>query len=338
MLVMPANLTPQYSKAEEVYRQAKTNEEKIAALEEMIRLLPKHKGTDSIYADLKKRLSKLKDSAEQESKNKKKVFDPFRLEKQGAAQVLVLGGPNAGKSALVSKLTSAPTHPTPYPFSTLAPIPGMMRFEDVQIQLVDLPSFPSGDLPAGFLGLAKQADGAVLLADLESPEVLDHVEGLLRLLAEGHVRLVDSAPREESDTLSHDLPTLLLAVKVDVPGARDMLPLVAESLAGRFTPVPVSMETGEGLSDVPRRVFEMLRLIRVYSKKPGKPADYTSPFTLPKGKGGTVVDLAGKIHRDFPENLREARIWGSARFEGQAVPRDFVLSDKDVVELHVDAE
>ncbi len=331
---MPANLTPQYLKAEQAFKDAKTVEDKIAALEEMLAVIPKHKGTDHLQADLKRRLSKLREDATKESAKKKKGFDPFRVERHGAGQVVVLGGPNAGKSALVSKLTNAPTQVTPYPFGTTVPVPGMMRFEDVSIQLVDLPPILGTDIPGGMLALVKQADGALLLADLASPEVLDHLEAIIKAFDEGRARLIEKEHPPPPEQLVRDVPCILLANKIDLPGSADVLPLIEELLRGRLSPIPISAERGDGLAEVPARVFRLLDLVRVYSKLPGKPPDMSSPSVL--RRGGTVVDFARVIHRDFPDHLKEARVWGSARFGGQAVPRDHQLADKDIVELHVD--
>jgi len=336
---MPANLTPQYHKAEEVYKQAKTSEEKIAALEEMLRAMPKHKGTDHLQADLKRRIAKLREE-ESRPKSKKAAFDPFRVEKGGAGQVLLLGAPNAGKSAIVARLTSAPTQPTPFPFATQGPIPGMMAHEDVQVQLVDLPPITPDYFPSGMLGLVKSADGALLVADLSSDLVLDDLETILAKVSEGRVRLFDpavqtaGAPADSDEVLLVRIPALLLANKGDADGAQDRLELLRELYQGRFDPLVISAETQEGLDRLPGAVFGMLKRIRIYSKEPGKPVDRSSPFVLKEGD--TVLDLAARIHRDFPEHLKQARVWGSARFEGQAVQRDYVLRDRDVVELQVD--
>ena len=335
---MPANLTPQYHKAEEIYKQAKTAEERLAALEEMLRLMPKHKGTDHLQADLKRRIAKLRD---EDSKPKgRKTFDPFRIERGGAGQVVLLGAPNAGKSAVVAKTTSAPTQPTPFPFATQGPIPGMVAFEDTQVQLVDLPPITADYFPTGMAGLIKAADGALLLADLGSDSVLDDLEAILAALKESRIKLFD--PRvevheptgEEEEMLVTRLPTILLATKCDLAGARDRFELLKDLLQGRFDPMCLSAETGEGLDALPGQVFRLLDRIRVYAKEPGKQPDMRSPFVLKQGQ--TIVDLAAKIHRDFPDHLRQARVWGSARFDGQAVERTHVLRDKDIVELQVD--
>jgi len=134
---MPANLTPDYLAAERDYKQAATPAERIAALERMLATVPKHKGTEKIQADLKRRLSQ----ARKESTKKGAAHSvPFYLvEKEGAGQVVLLGPPNAGKSQLVAALTHAHPEVADYPFTTRLPTPGMMSYQNVQIQLIDLP-------------------------------------------------------------------------------------------------------------------------------------------------------------------------------------------------------
>jgi len=340
---MPANLTPQYHKAEQVYKEATTVEEKIAALEEMLAVMPKHKGTDHLQADLKKKLARHREEASR-PKAKKAVFDPFRVERGGAGTVPLLGAPNSGKSAIVARFTKASTEPTPFPFATQGPIPGMMLYEDVQVQLVDLPPITAEHFPKGMLGLIKSGDAALLVADLEADSVLDDIEAVIQGVEAGRVRLRDasrgalpSAPAdaggEDTEVLTTVLPAILVANKADAPGAAERLELLRELYGARFEPFPISTTSGEGTEALPGKVFRMLDRIRVYSKEPGKPPDMSSPFTLRRGQN--VLDLAAKIHRDFPENLKQARVWGSARFEGQAVEKTYVLADKDVVELQV---
>jgi ribosome-interacting GTPase 1 len=334
---MPANLTPQYHKAEQAYKEAATIEEKIAALQEMLAVIPKHKGTDHLQGDLKRKLAKLREEATKPKA--KKSFDPFRVPKQGAGQVLVLGPPNSGKSSLVARTTRAPVQVTDFPFATQGPIPGMMLFEDVQIQLVDLPPITRDFLPAGMLGLIKSADAVLLLCDLASEQVLEEIEAVLETLADGRVRFHDPGrsvrgPASPEGELITRVPALLLANKIDLAGSGEILSLLRELYQGRFEPLPVSCSTGSGLGELPDRVFRLLDRIRIYSKEPGKPPDLESPFVLKRGQ--TVLDLAAHIHREFPEHLRQARVWGSARFDGQAVQKDYVLADRDVVELQVD--
>ncbi|HZN60073.1 MAG TPA: TGS domain-containing protein [Planctomycetota bacterium] len=350
---MPANLTPQYHKAEEIYKQAKTSAEKIAALEEMLRVMPKHKGTDHLQADLKRRIAKLRDE-DAKPKGKKAAFDPFRVDKGGAGQVVLLGAPNAGKSAIVARVSNAATSATPFPFATQGPVPGMMAFEDVQVQLVDLPPITADFLPSGMLGLIKSADGALLVADLSSDGILEEVDTIVKTLEASRIRLDDpqrrreparnggegsaagqvAEPEIELEMLVTAVPTLFLANKSDAPGAGERLDLVREYFGEKFEPIVISAETGAGFEGFPKAVFDLLERIRVYSKEPGKQQDLSSPFVLKRGQ--TVLDLAARIHRDFPDHLRQARVWGSARFDGQAVQRDHVLADRDIVELQVD--
>jgi uncharacterized protein len=302
----------------------------------MLSVIPKHKGTDHLQADLKRRLARLREEADKPKA--KKTFDPFRVEKSGAGQVLLLGAPNSGKSAVVARFTKAPTQPAPFPFATQGPIPGMMQFEDIQVQLVDLPPITPDYFPGGMLGLIKSSDGVLLLADLGSESVLEDLEAIVGKLEEGRVRLEDPAippaARDEEEVLVTRLPVLLLATKADLPEARERLEVLRDLYRGRFDPIATSTESGEGLGSLPEAVFRMLDRVRVYSKEPGKPPDRNSPFVMKRGT--TILDLAAKIHRDFPDHLRQARVWGSARFDGQAVEKGHVLADRDVVELHVD--
>jgi len=337
---MPANLTPQYHKAEEAFKEATSLAERIAALEEMLSVIPKHKGTDHLQADLKRRLSKLRTEASRPKS--KKTFDLFGVEKGGAGQVVLLGAPNSGKSAVVSWCSKAPTEPTPFPFATQGPIPGMLAFEDIHIQLVDLPPITADYFPSGMLGLIKSADGVLLLADLAADSILEDLDAVIQELTKGRVRLHDTKARvagdgeqdeEDTEAVLVHLPALLIASKIDEAGAVDRRDILRELYQGQFDPLVVSATTGQGFDDFPRAVFEMLDRIRVYSKEPGKAADRHAPFVLNRGQ--TVVDLAARIHRDFPDTLRQARVWGSARFDGQAVQRDYRLADGDVVELQV---
>jgi len=323
---MPANLTPMYRKAEETFRQAKTTAEKLAALEEMYSLLPKHKGTEKMQADIKRRISKLREAGEQTKAHG--GIDLFHVDKHGAGQFVLLGTPNSGKSALVGSLTKAHVTVAPYPFSTHAAVPGMMPFEDIQIQLVDLPPVTAEGPMPGMVGALKAADGIILCVDLAA-DVLEQMEVCMGLLgARGIVPLGRQAP--EGGVAKR---MLIVGTKVDLPGAADNFQALKELHGGVAPMVAVSTETSEGLGEVPRQCFRLLDVIRIYSKEPGKPPDREKPFVLPRGS--TVLDLAGTIHHDMAANLKRARIWGSNVYEGQPVPREHVLSDRDIIELHV---
>jgi ribosome-interacting GTPase 1 len=323
---MTLNLTPMYLKAEEVYRKAKTTAEKLAALEEMYSLLPKHKASEKMQADLKTRMSKLRQAGEQPKAHG--GVDLFHVDKHGAGQFVLLGMPNCGKSALVGSLTKARVTIAPYPFSTHAPVPGMMTFEDIQIQIVDMPPITADGPMPGMIGAVKAADGLIICIDLAA-DVLEQVEVCMGLLeSKGIVPLGREAPE---GALAKRM--LIVGTKVDLPGGADSFQALKE-LHGCLAPmVAISTETSEGLGEIPRQCFKLLDVIRIYSKEPGKPPDKEKPFVLPRGS--TVLDLAGTIHHDIAANLKRARIWGNNVYEGQPVPREHVLSDRDIIELHV---
>lgn len=327
---MPANLTPQYLEAEQAFKEAKTTAEKIAALEEMLAVIPKHKGTEKLQADIKRRLSKLREEGEKKAKTGRQ--DPFLVERHGAGQVALVGFPNSGKSALVGALTRAKVTVADYPFSTALPVAGMMQFEDIWIQLVDMPPVTAGEMPPGMGGALRNADALLIAVDVSSDDCLDQLEGVLGLLREKRIL------RDESELAAgargHTREDcMVVATKVDTPRAKENLEILKEYLPPGLEMVPVSVSSGESLEVLRRRVFELLKIIRIYTKVPGQPPDMGQPFVLKKGS--TVVDMAAAVHRDFPSRLKNARIWGSARFDGQSVPRDYVLQDRDIVELHV---
>jgi len=323
---MPANLTPQYRAAEAKWRQAKTLEEKRQALEEMLATIPKHKGTEKLQADIKRRLARLRQ--EEESRSAKHGLT-FRVEPEGAAQVVLLGPPNCGKSSLLAALTRAEPAIGDFPFTTTRPQPGMMPFEDVAIQLVDLPPVAATHWDAWLPNLVRAADAAVLFADPTSPEVPEDVEVVRQRLAQVHIPLVGSLP-EDADPRDTPLPTLLVISKVDKAREEDVQ-VLEEMYRDVFPVVRVSAHTRAGLERFKVALWRLLGLVRVYSKPPGKPVDRTAPFVLPEGS--TVADLAVRIHRELAERLAFARVWGG-KLDGQKVSRDFELRDRDVVELH----
>jgi len=325
---MPANLTPHYLQAEQRFKSAKTNEDKVKALEEMLATIPRHKGTEKMQADLKRRLSKLR--AEQARRPASRAGIMHRVEREGAGQVALVGPPNSGKSLLVRRFTHAMPEVADYPFTTRAPLPGMMPFEDVQVQLVDLPPVHP-DFPESWLyQIIRNADAALLVVDLSDPDLLEDLETTLGQVANAKVQLSREDPPNAPGWLRKR--TLLVANKIDAPGAQEDLEILRELYGARFPLARVSAETGEGLEPLRQAVFEMLELIRVYTKAPGKKLERTAPYVLKRGS--RLIDLAAHVHQDFLTQLKYARVWGHGKFEGQMVNRDHLLEDKDVVELH----
>ena len=329
---MPANLTPDYLAAEARFREAVTTEDKLAALDEMYATIPKHKGTEKLRADIRRRVSKLREKDKQSGK-KSKRFDEFHVEKQGAGQVVLLGPPNSGRSMLVGRLTSAEPEVGDYPYTTRAPTPGMMEFEDVTVQLVDTPPMFGEHTEGGVISLARNADAVALVLDASDNALLDQIEEIREETAKSRMVLAGARSGELDPAPGAVLkPAFIAANKIDLPGAADNLAVLDEFYSGEFDVYRISALTGDGLEDLRRGIFGSLGIIRVYTKVPGKPPDLTQPFTLKKGS--TLMDFAATVHKDFVARLRFARAWGKHHLDGAQIGRDYVLEDGDVVELH----
>ncbi len=328
---MPANLTPDYLAAEKRYRQAKTDDEKLACLEEMLSAIPKHKGTDKMQADLRRRISQMKKRASESQTRRRKGFS-HKIPKEGAGQVVLLGAPNVGKSQLLAAMTNARPDVAPYPFTTRAPIPGMMSFENCQIQLVDIPPVSDEHTEHWIPEIVRAADGVLLVIDLGSPDVLQQVEYPIARLERTKIKLV-AAPEESCPPNVTQKKTLLIANKADMEKAQEIFSTLKDLYGEQLPLLAVSAKSGAGLDELRHAVFDLLEIVRIYSKSPGKQADMNTPFTVPRGS--TVLNFAEAVHKDFAAELRFARIWGSAKFDGQQVTKDYVLADGDIVELHV---
>lgn len=330
---MPANLTAQYKSAEERYRRAVGYDEKLDALREMLALLPKHKGTEKLQADLRKRLSKLEDESAHVAKSGHRGPDPGHVRREGAGQWALLGPPNAGKSSLLRALTNAHPEIADYPFTTRLPQPGMMAFEDVQVQLVDTPAVAAGHTEAWLPALARNADGLGLVLDPAADDVDAAWRALEELLDRARVwPRARPAPPDASPLLAAR-PVLVVANKRDLDADGTFAELARETVGRDLPFLRVSAATGEGLEELRPLLFRELRRIRVRTKEPGHRPDPGKPFVL--AEGATVEDLAAHVHQDLAARLKFARIWGShARFDGQQVDRHHRLDDGDVVELH----
>ena len=331
---MAVNLPPHYHDAEAEYKKARTPEEKLVALKKMWVILPKHKASEKVQVILKSKISEVSDEIEQIKSGPKKASpNSYKIPKQGAGQVVFLGPPNAGKSRLLTRLTKATPEVAPYPFTTREPVPGMMDWEDVKLQLIDLPPITADFYEPFITDFTRGADAALLLLDLGDDDGPFSVETVVERLQSYRRILVGKRPENDDDPTVFHLKTLIVANKIDADGAADRLEIVREMFAEKFPIHVISAERGDGLIELRTLLFQQLELIRIYGKMPGKPADMTAPFTIPIG--GSVMDFAEKVHADFAEGLKAAKVWGSAAFDGQTVKRDHVLKDKDVVELHL---
>jgi small GTP-binding protein len=328
---MPTNLPPEAVDAERRYREAKSVTEKIVCLEEFISLIPKHKGTDKLRADLRRRLSKLKASS-QARKGVGRQVSAFRIEKEGAGQVVVVGPANVGKSALVAALTNARPEVADYPFTTWTPTPGMMPVENIQIQLIDTPPLNRDYVESELLDLIRKSDLILLVVDLQTDPV-QQLENTIAFLQKHRIVPLHLKDRYAEQRRLTFKPLLVLANKSDDENSDEDFEIFRELLEDDWPLLPVSAATGRNLERLKQIVFEGLEVIRIYSKAPGKEPNFSAPFVMEKG--GTVAEFARKIHQDFFEGLKSARVWGSAAYDGQMVERDYVLHDGDVVELRI---
>ncbi|MES0446339.1 MAG: GTPase [Desulfobacterales bacterium] len=328
---MATNLPPEYFEADKRYRAAKTPGEKISCIEELLRIVPKHKGTDKLRAGLRKRLSKLKTTA-QTKKGTGKRESAFRIDKEGAGQVVLVGPVNVGKSALVSALTNAKPEIADFPHTTWKPTPGMMPMENIQIQLVDTPPLNRDFMEPELLDLIRSSDYILLIVDLQTDPV-HQLEDSVGILQEHRIM-----PDHLKELYSEQrglifIPFLVLTNKFDDDKFDENFGIFCELLENDWPSIPVSATTGRNLEQLKRMLFERLEIIRVYSKAPGKEPDFKEPFILKKGD--TVEDFAGKVHQDFASKLKTARVWGTDVYDGQLVQRDHELSDSDIVELQI---
>ncbi|MFH1651803.1 MAG: GTPase [Chloroflexota bacterium] len=325
---MPANLTPQYYEAERRFRAAKGPLERIASLEEMLSIMPKHKGTDHLRAELRTKIAKLTQSLDKKTATQRATM---MIEKVGAAQVTLAGMANSGKSQLVARLTNATPTVAAYPFTTQAALPGMMPFENIQIQLIDTP--PLTDQPPEWWlpHLFRRADGLLLIVDL-SIDPREQLALLREQMAASRIALTESKAAQEEVTLTLK-PVLVVGNKKDLdPEGRNRAALQAECDDDLPLAI-VSAEHGEGLDDLKKEIMGMLDIIRVYTKAPGKKPDFTDPIILMRGD--TLEDAAASVHKDFARKMKYARIWGSGKHEGMMAKRDHVLQDGDIIELHL---
>ena len=325
---MPANLTPEYFKAERWLRSATTNDEKILTIERMLAVMPKHKGTDHLKADLRRKLSKLKEASTQKGRGKQ--TDIFHIPRSGSGQVVLLGTPNCGKSSIVAAITNAKVNVADFPYATTGPVPGMAKFEDVQIQLVDMPPITADYVAPGQVGTYRNCDVIAVVIDL-SGDVRKQIQVCHDFLESRSLLVDEQTPAFDNQGNAIGKRVFCLCTKSDIaqPGAIEVVKRLCKH---PFEFIEVSAKTGAGIDKLPAMFFKQLGLIRIYAKPPGKPADMMDPFTMPAGS--TVMDMAMAIHRDLAEKLKFARIWGTGVYAGQNAQRTHVLNDKDIVELH----
>jgi len=327
---MPTNLPPEYFEAERKFRAAESIPAKIVSLEELLGTIPKHKGTDHLRADLRRKLAKLK-SEQHKSKNISKHDSEYHIEKEGAGRIILAGSTNVGKSSLLAAVTHATPKISDSPFTTWSPIPGIMEVEKIQLQLIDTPSISQETGKSELFDLIRTADLILLMIDIQAFPIAQFEESLVILeahkIAPSHLR--DNYPQDRSLFFS---PMVLIVNKVDSDRQIEDMAVFSDLLEGKWPLISISVFYRKNLDQLGKICIEQLHLIRIYSKPPGEEPDTSQPYVLKKG--ATIADFAAKVHRDFLEHLKSARVWGKKVYDGQQVSRDYVLDDGDIVELH----
>jgi ribosome-interacting GTPase 1 len=326
---MPANLPPQYFEAEKRYRSAKEPEEKIAALQAMLAIMPRHKGTDKLHAGLRRKIARFSQEAERKYATARRAG--FHISREGAGQVMLVGPANAGKSQLLAAVTEAIPEIAEYPFTTQTPIPGMMKFEDIQIQLVDTPPIGHKEVRVLLANALRNADIIAIVIDL-SLEPISQLEAALQGLREARIEpLTDDSTQITPG--SYPRKMLIVGNKNELAGSNENWERLHSQYAELFPLVSISAREGNSLEEFKRAIYQALNIVRVYTKTPGSKADLTDPMILEKGS--TLEEAAESLHKDFYQNLKYAVVWGSGKYDGQRASKGHVLQDGDVVEFHI---
>jgi small GTP-binding protein len=331
---MPANLPPQYYALEKEFKKETDLHEKLRLAKELLGIMPKHKGTDKLQADLKAKISKLKKQIESgRKKHGARRSDTLdHIEKEGAAQIILIGPPNSGKSSLLDSLTNFKPLIADYPYTTREPIAGIMTFETVQFQLIDTSPISEEQLDTYLLNLIRQADMVVVVVDVSDPGVEDSLKVVYDRLNEKRIILVPQIPEKIDDPRMAFKKTIIAAHKFLERNGEKGFKRLKEKYSN-LTIIPTSILDDDSLNNFKAAIFNSLGIIRVYTKRIGHDVDYIDPIILPIG--GTVEDAAIVLHKDFAYKLQYAKVWGKGKFEGQRVKNSFILSDKDVIEFHI---
>lgn len=310
------NIGAEFFVAEQRFKSAKTVQERIAALEQMISLAPKHKSSEKLLLNLKTRLAKLRGQQER-LKAKKAARHSLHIKKEGCGQLVMLGFANSGKSAILRRLTNADVTSTEAPFENAAPVPGMAEHRGVQMQLVELPSVAEHVTPLAS-SFVLNADALLLVIDA-SWEPERQLALLCAELQKHGISLLKGR--------GHFVPNAVVFAKGDLAGEETKRRLLS------LAPNAVLFSQRESPDALKKLMYDVLGVMRVYTKPARGEPDYARPMAM--RRGSTVLDAAKAIHKDLYRNFEFARVWGSARFAGQRVSGGYVLKDGDTVEMHM---
>jgi len=326
---MPANLPPQYLEAEMRFRSAKSPMAKIAALEEMLAIMPKHKGTDHLRADLRTRIAKLSQLATKKSGAQRASM---LVDREGAAQLAIVGLPNSGKSQLLARITNASPTVAEYPFTTTSATPGMMPFKDIKIQLIDTPPLVPQSIQWWLPSMLRRADALLVMVDLGN-EPLSQTVAIREQLKKMRITIGETRAQDEAEGVLWPKKALIIGNKRDLDKDGGNFKVLLDKYKEQLPVTAISAKEGHGLEELKLKIYQMLDIIRVYTKTPGQKPDLTDPVVLKRGS--TLEDAAASVHKDFAAKLKYARIWGSGKYDGVMAKRDHVLEDGDIIELHL---
>ncbi|TES90228.1 MAG: TGS domain-containing protein [Candidatus Cloacimonadota bacterium] len=326
---MPTNLPPNYYRKERELKFAHSPEEKIQIYLELLAIMPKHKGTDKLKADIRGKISRLKRELGKKSFTAR--FDFYHVPREGAAQVVLLGQPNTGKSQILKALTNAEPEVHDYPFTTQKPQVGMILYDNIQIQLVDMPPISNDYAPGWIFGIARGSDIILLVLNLGKEDIDNDTQSLLNLLETAHIK-VTMKDEEISDEHFMLKKSIFLCNKEDLEGAALRLKRLMALYDTKFRLLSISALKGTGIERLKKEIFQSLEIIRVYTKPPNREIDKSHPFVLKRGS--KIIELASGIHRDFINELKFVRLWREGEINGMRIDRDEVLEDGDIVEFH----
>src|SRR5262245_35101638 len=259
--LMAVNLTPQYHEAEAEFKRAQTAEERLECLRKMWTLVPKHKASEKLQAELKTKISETKAEVEKERRSPRKGGGvSYKIPHQGAGQILLVGGPNAGKSRILSRLTRAHPEVAPYPFTTREPTAGMMEWEDARVQLIDTPLITADYLESHLSSMVRATDACALVVDLGDDDGPFAAEAVLERLAQVKAVLVGEPPADPEDPTIEYVKTILVANKFDAEGSRDRLDIVKEMFQARFPILALDAESGKGLEELRTALYRILNV------------------------------------------------------------------------------
>jgi len=329
---MPANLTAQYYDAEKKYKAAQTNRERLQALKQMLAMIPKHKGTDKLQGDIKRKIARLKEDIQHGGKGSKQHFR-YHVEKEGLPQFVLVGPPNVGKSQLLANLTNAHPEIANYPFTTRIYQPGITSYLNFHLQMVDLPAISANYMEFWIPDIIKRADGLLLIIVLSTDDPLEQLETTVQILKDNRINLTSQEIKVDPYQPDIYLKTMIVGNKSDHPLAPDNWEVLQELYEIEFMMCPIAAKTGANLNEFKKNCIKLLNLIRVYSKPPGKVHSTEKPFIFKKGC--TLADFTKAVHHVFSKKLKYARVWGATKFNGQKVNRNYVLTDEDIIELHL---